>query len=102
VSGSSAPELLVPGMVLPGPLLPVRLVSGWLMMQFYSWTPRVKAPSTTRLVPEMKLAAGLGDEGDGIGHLLRRPHPAGGVQCQRGAVQLRVALLDLLPHPPGK
>jgi len=24
-----------------------------------SWTPRVKAPSTTRLVPLMKLAAGL-------------------------------------------
>src|SRR5699024_5620799 len=49
-------------------------------------------------------AAGRGarKKGHGIGDLLRRAHAAARVQRERFGVQLRIALLDLMPDAAGE
>ena len=62
-----------------------------------SWTPRVSAPSTTRLVPLVKLDTGLARKTTARAISCGRAHAAGRVEAERGGVELRVALLDLVP-----
>ena len=65
-------------------------------------TPRVSAPSTTRLVPVMKLAAELLRNTTALAISCRRRHPAGRIESERGREQFGVVLLDRRPHPAGK
>src|SRR5260221_14618026 len=59
-------------------------------------TPRVSAPSTSRLAPVMKLAAGL-HKNTAARNLLWFRHPAGGIQRHSLGEQLWIMLLDALP-----